>query len=92
MWRWVDFLREGSIVEETGAGRPFKNGFFRALPALYMINYLKEVQAEMRHVNWPNRRQITLFTVIVIVVSFVAAYYLGAFDALFSWVFENYIL
>ena len=57
-----------------------------------MINYLKEVQAEMRHVNWPNRRQITLFTIIVIVVSFVVAYYLGAFDTFFSWVFENYIL
>jgi preprotein translocase subunit SecE len=57
-----------------------------------MSNYLKEVQAEMHHVNWPNRRQIVLYTTIVVIISFVVAYYLGAFDALFTWIFENYVL
>jgi preprotein translocase subunit SecE len=59
---------------------------------MHMSNYLKEVQAEMRHVNWPNRRQIVLYTTIVVIISFAVAYYLGVFDALFTWIFETYIL
>ena len=46
-------------------------------------NYLKETRAELRHVNWPTRRQTVAFTVLVICVSLVTAFYLGAFDYLF---------
>lgn len=39
----------------------------------------------MKHVSWPTRAQSIWFTVIVIIISIVTAYYLGAFD----WIFTN---
>jgi preprotein translocase subunit SecE len=47
-------------------------------------NYLKEVRAEMKHVNWPTRNQVIAYTVVVIIISLVVAYYLGFFDAIFA--------
>ncbi|NTV44859.1 MAG: preprotein translocase subunit SecE [Candidatus Yonathbacteria bacterium] len=47
-------------------------------------NYFKEVRAEMKHVSWPTKKQVILYTVVVIVISLVAAYYLGLLDALFA--------
>lgn len=52
-----------------------------------LIPYLKSVRAEMKHVSWPTRSQALWFTAIVIVLSIATAYYLGAFD----WVFTNII-
>ncbi len=50
-----------------------------------LVDYLKSVRAEMKHVSWPTRSQSIWFTVIVIIISIVTAYYLGAFD----WIFTN---
>lgn len=49
-----------------------------------MIQYLKDVRAEMRHVSWPTRAQTITYTVVVIAISLAAAVYLGLFDYLFS--------
>ncbi len=49
-----------------------------------ILNYIKETKSELKHVNWPTRRQAVLFTVLVIIVSFAVAYYLGFFDFIFS--------
>jgi len=49
-----------------------------------MIQYLRDVRAEMRHVSWPTRRQTILSTIVVIAISLAAAVYLGIFDYLFS--------
>jgi len=49
-----------------------------------IIEYLKGVRGELKHVNWPTRSQATLFTIIVIVISFIVAYFLGFFDFIFS--------
>ena len=46
--------------------------------------YLKETKAELKHVSWPTKNQAILFTVIVIVFSFAVAFFLGAFDFLFT--------
>jgi preprotein translocase subunit SecE len=48
------------------------------------VQYIKDVRAEMKHVNWPTRRQVVVYTVMVVLISFVVAYYLGLFDALFA--------
>lgn len=48
------------------------------------IQYLKEVIAEMKNVNWPSRNQTTFFTVAVLIVSILVAYYLGLLDSIFS--------
>ena len=46
--------------------------------------YIKETRAELKHVSWPTRRQATVFTVVVIVISLVTAAYLGSFDYIFT--------
>jgi len=46
--------------------------------------YIKETRAELKHVSWPTRRQATVFTVVVIVISLITAAYLGAFDYIFT--------
>ncbi len=49
-----------------------------------MIEYLKEVKAEMKNVTWPKRATTISYTIAVLVISLVVAYYLGALDYLFS--------
>jgi preprotein translocase subunit SecE len=57
-----------------------------------MINYFKEVQAEMKHVAWPSRRLTTVYTVVVIIVSVAVAVYLGVLDYFFSTVLKAIII
>jgi preprotein translocase subunit SecE len=49
-----------------------------------MIQYLKEVRAEMKHVSWPTRKQTIVYTVVVIGISLATAVYLGLLDYVFS--------
>ncbi len=49
-----------------------------------MIEYIKEVKAEMKNVTWPKRQTTISFTVAVLVISVAVAYYLGALDYAFS--------
>ena len=49
-----------------------------------MLNYLKEVRAELRHVSWPTRTQTIVYTLVVVAVSAAAAVYLGLWDYVFS--------
>lgn len=53
-----------------------------------ITDYLKETRAELRHVNWPTRKQAAVFTVLVVAVSLATAAYLGAFDYLFSRILQ----
>jgi len=38
----------------------------------------------LKHVIWPSRRQALFYTLIVILLSFLVAYFLGVFDFIFS--------
>ena len=49
-----------------------------------ITEYLKDTRAELKHVIWPTRRQTFYYTLIVIILSLIIAYYLGIFDFLFS--------
>lgn len=49
-----------------------------------VTEYLKETRSEMKHVNWPTRRQAIAFTVAVIIISVGFALFLGFFDYIFS--------
>ena len=42
--------------------------------------FFKEVAAEFRRVNWPSRNDVASSTMVVLVVVFVLAMYLGAVD------------
>ncbi|MCK5591959.1 MAG: preprotein translocase subunit SecE [Candidatus Pacebacteria bacterium] len=48
-----------------------------------LINYLKETKEELKHVSWPTQKQITNFTILVIIISIFIALFLGFFDAIF---------
>jgi len=42
--------------------------------------FLREVLAEFRRVNWPDRQVLANSTVVVLVVTLVIAFFLGAVD------------
>ena len=46
--------------------------------------YLKDTQAELRHVAWPTQTQTIVYTVLVAALSVGIALYLGLFDFLFT--------
>ena len=48
------------------------------------MQFLREVQAELRKVVWPNRKQTAGSTVVVIVLVFVVAMFLGLVDVTLS--------
>ncbi len=49
-----------------------------------ITEYIKEIIAESKNVNWPSRNQTIYSTLAVLFISLVTAYYLGALDAVFS--------
>jgi preprotein translocase subunit SecE len=49
-----------------------------------LTEYIKETRGEFKHVIWPTRNQTLYYTIIVIVLSVVLAYFLGIFDYIFS--------
>lgn len=59
---------------------------------MQFINYLRETKGEWNHISWPSRRQAVVFTVLVILLSVATAFYLGAFDALFTFLMKKLII
>ena len=49
-----------------------------------IVQYLKDTQAELRHVAWPTRLQTIVYTILVALISIFVALYLGLFDYLFT--------
>ena len=69
-------------------------GFFELTEILTMslISYIKETRGELKHVNWPTRRQTIIFTTIVIILSILTGLYLGFFDFVFNLILKEVIL
>lgn len=57
-----------------------------------LIDYLRETHGELKHVSWPTRSQTIAYTIIVIVISFAVAYFLGFFDYGFTFLLKTFIL
>ena len=53
--------------------------------------YVKETKAELKHVIWPTRKQTLYFTIVVIILSVLVAYFLGIFDFIFGRILERII-
>ncbi|MEX2052093.1 MAG: preprotein translocase subunit SecE [Candidatus Paceibacterota bacterium] len=49
-----------------------------------ITDYVKETKTELKHVIWPSRNQTLYYTLIVITLSVLIAYFLGLFDYIFS--------
>jgi preprotein translocase subunit SecE len=56
-----------------------------------MINYFKDVRSEMRHVSWPSRLMVVVYTIVVLGVSLATAIYLGLWDYLFAAILRRVI-
>jgi len=57
-----------------------------------LIQYIKETKSELRHVVWPTHKHAVISTVLVVLVSFGVAYYLGLFDVIFERLLKQFIL
>jgi len=57
-----------------------------------LFDYLRDVKGEIRHVNFPSRGQTISVTTLVIILSLLTAYFLGAFDFLFTKLIDTFIL
>ena len=53
--------------------------------------YFEETKTELKHVNWPTKNQTLLYTLIVVALSGLIAYFLGIFDFIFSKGLEKII-
>jgi preprotein translocase subunit SecE len=69
-----------SIAETTREGKEF----LRRVQQFY-----REVLAEIRRVAWPSRADVLSSTVVVVVVVFVLAFFLGAVDVGLSRIVET---
>ncbi len=49
-----------------------------------ITEYIKDTNAEMKHVAWPTRKQAMVYSVAVVIVSIGVALFLGFFDYIFA--------
>jgi len=66
-------------------------GFITGLPTK-IIRFLREVKIEMKRVNWPSKKEVLNYTLLVLGISIATGIYLGGLDFFFQWVLSNFIL
>jgi len=54
--------------------------------------FLQEVRTEMKKVNWPTKDETIKYTVVVLVATFIVSIYLGALDAVFFYLLDNFLI
>ncbi|HPD45045.1 MAG TPA: preprotein translocase subunit SecE [Candidatus Woesebacteria bacterium] len=54
-----------------------------------IIQFIKEVIAEFRHISWPSKEALIQLTSVVIFISIVISLILGGFDYLFTRSFAS---
>ncbi len=57
-----------------------------------IVNFLKEVKLEFRHVNWLSKSQVIQYTLIVIGMSLGVSLLLGFFDFVFNYIFVKFVI
>ena len=56
-----------------------------------LVDYVRDTQAELKHVTWPTRKQAFAFTVVVILISVAVSFFLGLFDSLFQFILSKIV-
>lgn len=56
-----------------------------------IISYLRETKSELSHVSWPTKRQATIFSAVVVIVSIAVSLFLGFFDLVFSKILNLFV-
>jgi preprotein translocase subunit SecE len=75
-------VRAELTTEKTGE----RQGFTRAIS-----EYVRDVRVEMNKVSWPSRRELRDSTLVVIVMVFVVAVFVGIVDRVLTIAFEGLI-
>ena len=57
-----------------------------------LSSFLQESKQELMRVNWPSREETIRLTTIVIVISLLIAFFLGALDFVFAYALERILL
>jgi preprotein translocase SecE subunit len=83
-----DDLLEEELAEEAGATGPARERQARrraeSASRNRVIAFLENVWAELKRVQWPDRRTLTQLTGVVLVFVIITGAYLGLLDAVFS--------
>lgn len=53
-----------------------------------IVKFLKEVKAELKKVHWPTKSGTIKLTVVVIFITLIVAFYIGALDFVFAKIME----
>lgn len=53
-----------------------------------LVKFLKEVKMELKKVRWPTKNQTLNLTIVVIFITLVVAFYIGALDFVFAKIME----
>lgn len=56
-----------------------------------LITFLKEVKNELSKVSWPSRRQLTVYTGVVLGLCLFFAIYLGGIDLVLTWAVGRFV-
>ena len=56
-----------------------------------IFSFLREARAELKRVTWPNKKQVWISTLLVIVVTLLVSAYLGILDLIFTAVFSKIV-
>ena len=54
--------------------------------------FLGEAKAELLKVNWPNKKQVINYTMLVIGISIAVAFFLGGLDYIFGYLLKIFII
>ena len=57
-----------------------------------IVNYFKEVKAELKKVTWPARSTTFNYTMAVVLFSLSMMIFLGGLDLLFSYLLNKFVL
>lgn len=57
-----------------------------------IIGFLGEAKSELLRVNWPSRKEVIHYTLLVVGISVFVAVFLGTLDTTFSWLVEKFLL
>jgi preprotein translocase SecE subunit len=86
---------EEELAEEAGALGPARERQARERAAVAhrnrVIAFLQNVWAELKRVQWPDRKTLTQLTGVVLVFVIIMGAYLGLLDALFSKLIQKII-
>lgn len=54
-----------------------------------LMNFLRDVKAEMKKVTWPSKKEVYATTIVVLIATVFFGFYLFFMDVIFSWVIRQ---